>query len=150
MPKLKVGTILPTPAEDAVVRAAATADPDAVPITDAEWTEVKSVTRRGRPLGSGRKTPVTLRLDSEVMETFRASGDGWQTRINEALKSWEHTQAEGAAVCHCFSAGCTGSGELHLRKRPTDWLHEHDEYAPETTKPSRNRAKSLIHLVGRE
>jgi uncharacterized protein (DUF4415 family) len=29
---------------------------------------------------------VTLRLDSEVVEHFKAGGAGWQTRINAALK----------------------------------------------------------------
>ena len=93
MPKLKAGTILPTPAEDAAITAAALADPDAVPLTDAEWEQVKPLVRRGRPLGSGTKTQVTLRLDVEVLEKFRASGDGWQTRINEALQSWVRTHA---------------------------------------------------------
>ena len=93
MPKLKSGTILPTPAEDAAIAAAALADPDAVPFTDAEWEQIKPLVRRGRPLGSGTKTQVTLRLDAEVLEKFKASGDGWQTRINEALKSWVRTHA---------------------------------------------------------
>ena len=35
MPKLKAGIILPTPAEDAAITAAAMADPDAVPFTNA-------------------------------------------------------------------------------------------------------------------
>ncbi|MDO8455519.1 MAG: BrnA antitoxin family protein [Burkholderiaceae bacterium] len=93
MPKLKARTILPTPAEDAAITAAAMADSDATPFTDAEWEKVKPVVRRGRPLGSGIKTQVTLRLDVEVVEKFRASGEGWQTRINEALKSWVRTHA---------------------------------------------------------
>ena len=67
MPKLKTGTILPTPAEDATITAAAMADPDAVPFTDAEWEQVKPLVRRGRPLGSGTKTQVTLRLDVDVV-----------------------------------------------------------------------------------
>ena len=93
MPKLKPGIRLPTPAEDAAITAAAMVDPDAVPFTDAEWEQIKPLVRRGRPLGSGTKTQVTLRLDVEVVEKFRASGDGWQTRINEALKSWVRTHA---------------------------------------------------------
>ena len=93
MPKLKAGTIIPTPEEDAAITAAAMSDPDAVPFTDAEWEQVKPLVRRGRPLGSGSKTQVTLRLDVEVVQKFRASGDGWQTRINDALKSWVRTQA---------------------------------------------------------
>ncbi len=93
MPKLKAGTIRPTPAEDAAITAAAMSDPDAVPFTDAEWVQVKPLVRRGRPLGSGTKTQVTLRLDVDVVDKFRASGDGWQTRINDALKSWVQTHA---------------------------------------------------------
>jgi len=91
MPKLKAGTILPTPEEDAIITAAANADPDAQPLTDAEWEKVKPLVRRGRPLGSGTKAQVTLRLDVDVLEKFKASGDGWQTRINDALKSWVQT-----------------------------------------------------------
>ena len=84
---------LPTAAEDAAITAAAMADPDAVPLTDAEWAQVKPLVRRGRPLGSGTKTQVTLRLDVEVLAKFKATGDGWQTRINDALKSWVQTHA---------------------------------------------------------
>jgi len=93
MPKLKAGTILPSPAEDAAITSAAMADQDALPYTDAEWEQVKPLVRRGRPLGSGSKAQVTLRLDVDVLEKFKASGDGWQTRINEALKSWVRTHA---------------------------------------------------------
>ncbi|WP_114971049.1 BrnA antitoxin family protein [Rhodoferax ferrireducens] len=85
--------ILPTPAEDAAITAAAMSDPDAVPFTDAEWAQVKPLVRRGRPLGSGTKTQVTLRLDVDVVDKFRATGEGWQTRINDALKSWVQTHA---------------------------------------------------------
>ena len=38
-------------------------------------------------------TEVTLWLDVDVVDKFRASGDGWQTRINDALKSWVQTHA---------------------------------------------------------
>ena len=84
---------LPSPDEDAAITAAAMADPDAVPLTEAEWAQVKPLVRRGRPLGSGTKTQVTLRIDVEVLAKFKATGDGWQTRINDALKSWVQTHA---------------------------------------------------------
>jgi len=83
--------ILPTPEEDAAITAAAMSDPDAMPFTDSEWAQAKPLVRRGRPLGSGVKTQVTLRLDTEVIEKFKTSGEGWQTRINDALKSWTQT-----------------------------------------------------------
>ena len=42
---------------------------------------------RGRPPQRGRaKQQVTLRLDPDVVERFRAGGPGWQGRINEALR----------------------------------------------------------------
>ena len=97
MPKLKAGTILPTPAEDAAITAAALADPDAVPFTDAEWEQVKPLVRRGRPLGSGTKTQVTLLLDVEVVEKFRASGDVCQDPINAALYTLARTDARKTA-----------------------------------------------------
>jgi hypothetical protein len=42
---------------------------------------------RGRPPSMGRtKQQVTLRLDPDGVERFRADGPGWQGRINAALK----------------------------------------------------------------
>lgn len=39
----------------------------------------------GRPPGS-KKQPVSLRLDRDVLAKFKATGPGWQSRINEALR----------------------------------------------------------------
>lgn len=41
---------------------------------------------RGRPSVENPKKQVTLRLDGDVIETFRASGPGWQSRMNAALR----------------------------------------------------------------
>jgi len=43
---------------------------------------------RGRPKGSAtsEKSLVSLRLDNDVLERFRASGPGWQRRVNEILR----------------------------------------------------------------
>lgn len=41
---------------------------------------------RGRPVGDQNKIQVTLRLDADVIEHFRSTGRGWQTRINETLR----------------------------------------------------------------
>lgn len=46
--------------------------------------------RRGRPVGSVAavsKEPVKLRLDPDVLAALRATGDGWQTRINDMLRA---------------------------------------------------------------
>jgi uncharacterized protein (DUF4415 family) len=75
-------------------------DPDDAP----EWTEdqfaraqlsiggkvireaVGTLTKPGRPLSPNPKKQVTLRLDPEVLEVFRATGRGWQSRINAELR----------------------------------------------------------------
>jgi uncharacterized protein (DUF4415 family) len=41
--------------------------------------------RGGRPPGSDKQL-VSIRLDKEVVEKFKATGPGWQTRINAALR----------------------------------------------------------------
>ena len=40
----------------------------------------------GRPRLASPKQAIKLRLDTEVVEGFRATGPGWQTRINETLR----------------------------------------------------------------
>jgi uncharacterized protein (DUF4415 family) len=78
--------IRPTDIEDAQITTAAMTDPDNLPLTDAELKQFKR--GRGRPQGSGSKEQVTLRLDAQILEQFRATGSGWQTRINDALLDW--------------------------------------------------------------
>lgn len=78
--------IRPTDQEDAAITAAAIADQDNPLLSDEELRQFKR--GRGRPVGSGTKDQVTLRLDAEILEWFKATGNGWQTRINDALKDW--------------------------------------------------------------
>src|SRR5574341_1705874 len=42
--------------------------------------------RRGRPAGSGKKQAVKVRIDKDILAAFRATGPGWQTRINDVLR----------------------------------------------------------------
>ncbi len=86
--KTKSGRILelPSPEEDAQITAAALTDPDNLPLTDEELQQFRRT--RGRPQGSGKKEQVTLRIDTEILEQFKATGNGWQTRINDALRDW--------------------------------------------------------------
>lgn len=44
--------------------------------------------RRGRPAGSGSKVSTTIRFDAEILDAFKATGEGWQTRMNDVLKEW--------------------------------------------------------------
>lgn len=96
MPKLKPGTIIPTPEENAAITAAAMAAPDAMPLTDAEWKTVKPSVRVGRPRKESRKVPTTIRFDSDLLEALKATGRGWQTRVNEAMREWIKTHGPAA------------------------------------------------------
>ncbi len=42
---------------------------------------------RGRPKAIVTKEPVKIRLDADVLLALRASGDGWQTRINDSIRA---------------------------------------------------------------
>lgn len=37
---------------------------------------------------SPTKERITIRLSRDVVERFRATGDGWQTRVDTALQDW--------------------------------------------------------------
>jgi uncharacterized protein (DUF4415 family) len=88
-----------TDEEDARITAAAKADPDNPPLTDEQWARMRPAyqvhpefvakwlrRKRGRPPLEAPKKQVTLRLDQDVVEHFRAGGQGWQSRINDALR----------------------------------------------------------------
>lgn len=47
--------------------------------------------RRG-PQKAPTKERITIRLSREVVECFRATGEGWQTRVDAALKDWLRQQ----------------------------------------------------------
>ncbi|NOT11048.1 MAG: BrnA antitoxin family protein [Methylococcaceae bacterium] len=57
--------------------------------------EVIARRRAGRPAGSGNKEQVAIRFDKDVLNAFRATGRGWQTRMNDALKAWLKEHAPG-------------------------------------------------------
>ncbi len=89
MPILKPGTIIPTDEEDAIITAAALSDPDTLPLTEAEWKHVKPMLRvGGRPKAEVAKERITIRLSPDVLAAFKATGKGWQSRIDAALKEW--------------------------------------------------------------
>ena len=46
--------------------------------------------RRGRPIGSD-KTQIALRVDNTTLAAFKATGKGWQSRMNDALADWIKT-----------------------------------------------------------
>lgn len=54
------------------------------------------VVRRGRPPGSFKAKPkvsTTIRFDQDILDALKASGRGWQTRVNDAMREWLERQA---------------------------------------------------------
>lgn len=81
----KPGLLMPTAAEDAAIEAGIAADPDTMEITAADVARMQ-VRGRGRPRLAATKVPVTMRLDADVLEKLKSTGDGWQTKVNSLLR----------------------------------------------------------------
>ena len=47
----------------------------------------KAVVRKGLPQDK-KKSQVTLRIDSDVLEWFKSQGKGYQTQINKLLRAY--------------------------------------------------------------
>jgi len=60
----------------------------------ANFWEGATITQKGKQR-TALKVPVSIRLSPEVVECFKASGEGCQTRLNETLKAYiaEHDTA---------------------------------------------------------
>jgi uncharacterized protein (DUF4415 family) len=67
-------------------------DPDDAPKLNEDWAseadayDGKTLVQRGRPKLAQTKHHVSLRLDQDVIDSFKATGPGWQARVNEALR----------------------------------------------------------------
>ena len=83
--------------EETAINVGIARDPDAAEL-DSEWfssarpaaevvPEIVERARRGR---GRQRTPtkerISIRLDADVLESYRTSGRGWQSRINEVLR----------------------------------------------------------------
>ncbi|SRR6266568_788295 len=49
---------------------------------------VRPARRSGRPTADAPKKLIALRLDPDIVERFRATGPGWQSRINAVLREY--------------------------------------------------------------
>lgn len=76
---------VPTPEEDAAITKGALSDPDNPPLSDAQLSNLRRTRGQRGPQKAPTKCQVTLRLDPEVIDFYKATGTGWQSRINDAL-----------------------------------------------------------------
>ena len=74
----------------------------AAPILDDNWFKTARVVL---PPG---KAPISIRIDRDVLEWFRASGEPYQTRINAVLRAYmEHERSKSGRLAghRCHPAG---------------------------------------------
>ncbi len=80
---------MPTLEEDAAIMAAAKADPDAQPLTDAQLSAMVPLRSiRGRPQSESKKLLLSVRYSPEVIAYFKSTGDGWQARMDGVLREY--------------------------------------------------------------
>lgn len=89
--------IPPTDAEEDAINRGIASDPDNQEITDVEFSRMDRATvtmpdlvqkaRRIRgPQKAPVKVPVSIRLDSDLLEALKSGGPGWQGRANDVLR----------------------------------------------------------------
>ena len=75
--------LVPTPEESTAINAGIAADPDTYELSASEF---KALRRVGRPRVAVKRPMLSMRTDPDVLEKLRASGPGWQTRVNALLR----------------------------------------------------------------
>ena len=76
----------PTVEENKRIAAAAKSDPDAQPLTSEQLKAMVPLrTFRGRPKSANPKQLVSVRYSPEVLAFFKATGAGWQSRMDGVL-----------------------------------------------------------------
>jgi|APLow6443716910_1056828.scaffolds.fasta_scaffold169351_1 uncharacterized protein (DUF4415 family) len=79
-------------------------DPDDAQAVEAYWKDAivsrslpelreKIAARRRGPGRAPLKVPTTIRFDADVLDALKASGKGWQTRVNETMREWLKTHS---------------------------------------------------------
>ena len=103
----KSGRIIELPSDEEDFEITRQAIEDGTLMTDAQLSQFKpldqselpgsfkAAVRRGRPKAEVTKERITIRFSRDVVAHFKATGNGWQTRMDEALKEWikEHDGA---------------------------------------------------------
>ena len=85
---------VPTIEEDKIITAAAKADPDAQPLTLSQLSAmVPMLALRGRLKLANAKLLVSVRYSPEVLEYFKSTGSGWQSRMDGVLKDYVSRKA---------------------------------------------------------
>ena len=93
----RTSVVMPTAKEDKAITAAATADPDAQPLTAKQLKAMVPMRiLRGRPKSASAKQLVSVRYSPEVLAYFKSTGEGWQARMDSVLRAYvtRHSRRE--------------------------------------------------------
>ncbi len=89
--------VMPSVQEDKAITAAAKSDPDVQPLTPKQLAAmVPMKALRGRPKSSQPKQLVSVRYSPEVLAYFKSTGEGWQSRMDGALREYVARQTRSA------------------------------------------------------
>ena len=89
--------VMPSLQHDRAITAAAKADPNAQPLTPKQLKSMVPLRAlRGRPKLANPKQLVSVRYSSEVLEYFRSTGEGWQSRMDGVLRKYVTRQSRRA------------------------------------------------------
>ena len=81
--------LMPTAEEDKAITAAARRDPDAKPLTPKQLKSMVPIQAlRGRPKSEHKKLLVSVRYSQEVVEFFKSTDEGWQSRMDGVLRQY--------------------------------------------------------------
>ena len=81
--------LMPTAEEDRAITAAAKSDPDAQPLTPKQLKSMVPIRAlRGRPKSEHKKLLVSVRYSQEVVEFFKSTDEGWQSRMDGVLRQY--------------------------------------------------------------
>jgi uncharacterized protein (DUF4415 family) len=61
-------------------------DPNDTAAAAAYWQQATITRGRGRPAVAVKRPTLNMRVDADVLDAFKATGPGWQTRINAVLR----------------------------------------------------------------
>src|SRR4030065_2974272 len=85
----RASVVMPSVREDKAITAAAKADPDAQPLTPKQLKSMVPMRAlRGRPKSASTKQLVSARYSPEVLEFFKSTGEGWQSRMDGVLRNY--------------------------------------------------------------
>lgn len=81
--------VMPSTKEDKRIVAAAKADADAQPLSPKQLKAMVPLRAlRGRPKLANPKQLVSVRYSAEVLEYFKSTGEGWQSRMDGVLRQY--------------------------------------------------------------